>query len=210
MSVFSGIQISRIITLILIYTFLILSFSSKSYGESPYSWYTFNIPPFGSVSERGIGYVLANTYIEAGLENEIFLVNAARWRNDMLDSKNMKFCSTGSWKLPDTSHRVYSDSILNTVDYGVAVRPELYKRLSNNGKKRVVSILDVIEATESAKHMLIMNGRPVFGKMGEIIEDRKQESGTHIRYMPAYEGRGSIENNAKVSTKNGAKVWIIP
>ncbi len=210
MRVFSSIQISKIITSILIYTFLILSFSSKSYGESPYSWYTFNIPPFGSVSERGIGYVLANAYIEAGLENNIFLVNAARWKNDMLDSQNTKFCSTGSWKLPGTSHRVYSDSIINTVDYGVAVRPELYKKLSDNGKKRIVSILDVIKSAKPSRHMLIMNGRPVFGEMGKIIEGIKQENGTNIRYMTASEGPVSMLRLANVSNRNVDSVLIFP
>ncbi len=210
MSVFGSIQILRIITSILTCIFLMLSFSSKSYGESPYSWYTFNIPPFGSASERGIGYVLANAYIEAGFKNDIFLVNAARWKNDMLDSQNTKFCSTGSWKLPNTNHRVYSDSIINTVDYGVGVRPELYKKLSNNGRKRIVSILNVIEATKFSKHMLIMNGRPVFGKMGDIIEGSKKEYGTKIRYMTASEGPVSMLRLANVSNRNVDSVLIFP
>jgi len=103
-----------------------------------------------------------NAYIEAGFNNSTVLVSAARWQNDMQDPNNNKFCSSGRWKLPKTNHRVYSNSIINTVDYGIAVRPQLYKKLSKNGKTRVVSILDVIEATKSSRKLLILDGRPLF------------------------------------------------
>ena len=68
-----------------------LSFSSVlsvSFADSPYTWYTFNIPPFGSDSERGIGYVLARAYINAGFKNEVILTTPARWFHDMQDSNN--------------------------------------------------------------------------------------------------------------------------
>ena len=193
-----------------VFILLLLSFCSPTFGGSPYSWYTFNIPPFGSESGEGIGYELANAYIESGFKNNIILTNAARWKNDMQDSKNIKFCSTGSWKLPETSHRVYSNSIINTVDYGVAVRPELYKQLSNNGKKRIVSILDVIKATKSAGNLLILDGRPLFGKMSEIIEKRKREQGTNVSYMTASEGPISMLKMASIPNRNIDSVLIFP
>ncbi len=184
--------------------------SSTSYGESPYSWYTFNIPPFGSTSERGIGYELANAYFEAGFESKVVLANPARWQKDMTNPKNNEFCSTGSWKLPKTSHRVYSDSILNTVDYGVAVRPELYKKLSNNGETRVVSISDVIEATKTSGNMLILDGRPVFGEMGNIIEKNKNEKNTKIHYMTAAEGPVTLLKMANTPNREVDSVLIFP
>ena len=189
---------------------MLLSFCSTAFGSSPYSWYTFNIPPFGSVSERGIGYVLANAYFEAGFKNKIILANPARWHKDMLNPRKDKFCSTGSWKLPKTSHRVYSDSIINTVDYGVAVRPALYKQLSRNGKTRIVSITEVINATKSAGALLILNGRPVFGEMGAMIEAGKLEQGTKINYMTASHGPISMLKMANISNRNIDSVLIFP
>ena len=144
-------------------------------GDTSYTWYVFNIPPFGSESKGGIGYDLVNAYNKAGLENRIIVANPARWAIDMTDPNNETFCTSGSWKLPNTSHRVYSDSIVNTVDYGVAVRPELYKKLSNNGKLRTVSIMDVINSTKSGRQMLTLKGRPVFGEMGRMIDDSRDK-----------------------------------
>jgi hypothetical protein len=162
---------------------LLLSLNSASHSESPYSWYTFNIPPYGSEAETGIGYVLADAYIEAGLKNSIVMVNVERWYREMLDPSNEVFCATGSWKLPNSVHRVYSNSIINTVDYGVAVRPELYKKLSNNGEKRVVSIVDVLNATKSGDQLLMLAGRPIFGRMSELVERGKRETGMNITEM---------------------------
>jgi len=201
---------SRKITSSFVFTLLLLSFCTPTFGGSPYSWYTFNIPPFGSESGQGIGYDLVNAYIEAGFKNNIVLTSAARWKNDMQDPRNDKFCSSGSWKLPETSHRVYSNSIINTVDYGVAVRPELYKKLSNNGKKRIVSILDVIEATKTAGNLLILDGRPLFGQMSEIIERSKHEQGTKIGYMSASEGAVSMLKMASILNRNIDSVLIFP
>jgi hypothetical protein len=203
----------RLITLKLHFFLTILVsyvFCSSTFADSPYHWYTFNIPPFGSDSGQGIGYELVNAYIEAGFNNSTVLVSAARWKNDMQDPSNNKFCSSGSWKLPGTSHRVYSDSIINTVDYGVAVRPELYKKLSHNGKIRVVSILDVIESTKSAGNLLILDGRPLFGKMSEIIENSKHKHGTKIKYMSASEGPVSMLKMANITNRNIDSVLIFP
>lgn len=194
----------------LVAAFFLFSVCSASYADSPYTWYTFNIPPFGSVSERGIGYVLANSYFEAGMQNKIILANPARWYQDMLNPQKNKFCSTGSWMLPNTDHRVYSDSIINTVDYGVAVRPELFRKLSKNGRHRVVSVLDVIHATKSAGYMLILKDRPVFGDMAELIEQGKQESNTKITYMTASEGPVSMLKMANISNRNIDSVLIFP
>ena len=98
------------------YALLFLTFCPPALSESPYSWYVFNIPPFGSESKGGIGYELVNAYNQAGLNSRIIVANPARWRIDMIDPNNTTFCTSGSWKLPNTTHRVYSDSILNTVD----------------------------------------------------------------------------------------------
>ena len=201
---------SKIITVHFAYILMLLSFSSTAYADSPYSWYTFNIPPFGSESERGIGYTLVKAYNEAGFNNKVILANAARWKIDMLDKSNNRFCSSGSWKLPNTEHRVYSNSIINTVDYGVAVRPELYKKLSNNGKTRIVSIIDVIESTKSFGSMLILKGRPVFGLMGSILEKSKHEDGAKISYMTASEGPISMLKMATISNRNVDSALIFP
>ena len=128
------------------YALLFITYCAPALGDTSYTWYVFNIPPFGSESKGGIGYDLVNAYNKAGLENRIIVANPARWAIDMTDPNNETFWTSGSWKLPNTSHRVYSDSIVNTVDYGVAVRPELYKKLSNNGQLRTVSIMDVINS----------------------------------------------------------------
>lgn len=188
----------------------LLLLSSIAFAESPYSWYTFNIPPFGSEAERGIGYVLANAYVDAGFENKVILATPARWLNDMQDSNNNTFCSTGSWKLPNTDHRVYSDSILNTVDYGIAVRPELYKKLSHKGEDRVVSIVDVIEASKSFGRLVMMNGRPVFGEMNEIIELARLDSATDIGYLTASEGAVTLLKMADVESRGIVSVLLFP
>lgn len=198
------------ITSFFAFVLLQLSVGLNSYADSPYYWYVFNIPPYGSLSGEGIGYVLADAYIEAGFKNRVVLTNAARWQREMMDADNSKFCSTGSWKLPNTGHRVYSDSINNTVDYGVAVRPKLYKKLSNNGMTRVVSILDVIEATKSAGQLLIIKDRPVFGKMAEMIEKGKRQLGTRINYLTAAEGPVSMLKMADESNRNVDSVLIFP
>lgn len=193
------------------YTFLLLpSLSSISFAESPYTWYTFNIPPFGSESEGGIGYVLAHAYIDAGFENTIILTTPARWLNDMQDSNNNEFCSTGSWKLPNTNHRVYSDSILNTVDYGIAVRPEPYKKLSHNGENRIVSIADVIAASKNLGRLVMMSGRPVFGEMHAIIEKSKLDSTIDIGYITASEGSVTLMKMADVGNRGVGSVLLFP
>jgi len=128
----------------------------------------------------------------------------------MLNPSKDQFCTTGSWKLPQTSHRVYSDSIINTVDYGVAVRPDLYKKLSKNGQTRIVSILEVIEATKSAGALLILNGRPVFGEMGVMIGEGKLEQGTKISYMTASQGPISMLKMANIPNRNIDSVLIFP
>jgi len=190
--------------------FLLLSVSAKSYSDASYSWYTFNIPPFGSESGTGIGYVLAAAYIDAGFESSIVMVNVERWYREMLDSNNTLFCATGSWKLPNTDHRVYSNSIINTVDYGVAVRPELYKILSENGKTRVTSIIDVIKATQSGKELLMLAGRPIFAEMGELIAQGKLERGTHITAMTASEGPVSMMKMADAGNRGVESVLMFP
>jgi len=195
---------------LLAYTLLLLTFCSPALGESPYSWYVFNIPPFGSESKGGIGYDLVNAYFEAGLKNKIVIANPARWAIDMTDPNNTSFCTSGSWKLPNTDHRIYSDSILNTVDYGVAVRPALYQKLSNNGQTRIVSIVDVINSTRSGGQMLVLKGRPVFGEMGRIIENSKQRDGNHIGYMTGSEGPISMLKMASISNRNVDSVLIFP
>ena len=189
---------------------LLLFFSSLTHSKPPYSWYVFNIPPFGSESGDGIAYELVEAYGEAGFGSKVVLANAARWVADMTNPLNTTFCSSGSWKLPNTSHRVYSDSILNTVDYGVAVRPELYKKLSNNGQTRIVSILDVINDTKSAGSLLILKGRPVFGEMSRLIEKRKTEEGYKISDMTASEGPISMLKMASIANRNIESVLIFP
>jgi len=191
-------------------TLLLLIFCSPALGESPYSWYVFNIPPFGSESKGGIGYDLVNAYFEAGFKNKIVVANPARWAIDMMDPSNITFCTSGSWKLPNTSHRVYSDSILNTVDYGVAVRPELYKKLSNNGQTRIVSLQDVINSTKSGRQMLILKGRPVFGGMGRMIEKSRHEKATNIDYMTGSEGPISMLKMASIPNRSVDSVLIFP
>lgn len=192
------------------YVFLFLTFSSPALSESPYSWYVFNIPPFGSESKGGIGYELVNAYNQAGFNGRIIVSNPARWQIDMTDPNNTTFCTSGSWKLPNTAHRVYSDSIINTVDYGVAVRPELYQKLSNNGQTRVVSIVDVINSTKSAGQMFMLKGRPVFGEMGRIIEKSRHEKGNNISYMTGSEGPISMLKMAVLSNRNVDSVLIFP
>ena len=189
---------------------LLLTFCPPALAESPYSWYVFNIPPFGSESKGGIGYELVNAYNEAGLNSRIIVANPARWVIDMTDPNNNTFCTSGSWKLPNTSHRIYSDSILNTVDYGVAVRPKLYKILSNNGQARTVSIVNVINSTKSTKQLLMLKGRPVFGEMGRIIEKSRLEEGNHISYMTGSEGPISMLKMAALSNRNVDSVLIFP
>jgi hypothetical protein len=152
-----------------------LTFCSPALGESAYSWYVFNLPSFGSESKDGIGFELVKAYEAVGLKGKIIIANPARWGIDMTDPNNNTFCTSGSWKLPNTSHRVYSDSILNTVDYGVAVRPALYKKLSNNGKTRIVYIVDVIISTKTSRQILILKNRPVFGGMGRILAQSRYE-----------------------------------
>ena len=183
---------------------------SVSFADSPYTWYTFNIPPFGSESERGIGYVLANAYIDAGFKNEVILTTPARWFNDMQDFDNNEFCTTGSWKLPQTDHRVYSNSILNTVDYGIAVRPKLYQYLSNNGENRVVSITKAIEASKVFGRMVMLNGRPVFGEMSELLEQGRLNSDTKIDYITASEGSVTLLKMADVYSRDVGSVLLFP
>lgn len=183
---------------------------SVSFADSSYTWYTFNIPPFGSESERGIGYVLANAYIDAGFKNEVILTTPARWFHDMQDSNNNGFCTTGSWKLPKTDHRIYSNSILNTVDYGIAVRPKLYKYLSNNGEHRVVSISKAIEASKVFGRMIMLNGRPVFGEMNELLEKGRLNSDAEIGYITASEGSITLLKMADVDSRNVGSVLLFP
>ncbi len=183
---------------------------SVSFADSPYTWYTFNIPPFGSESERGIGYVLANAYIDAGFKNEVILTTPARWFNDMQDFDNNEFCTTGSWKLPQTDHRVYSNSMLNTVDYGIAVRPKLYNYLSNNGENRVVSITKAIEASKVFGRMVMLNGRPVFGEMSELLEQGRLNSDTKIDYITASEGSVTLLKMADVYSRDVGSVLLFP
>jgi len=186
------------------------SIFSVSFAESPYTWYTFNIPPFGSESERGIGYVLAHAYIDAGFKNEVILTTPARWFNDMQNSNNKEFCTTGSWKLPKTDHRVYSNSILNTVDYGIAVRSKLYKYLSNNGEHRIVSITKAIHASKVFGRMVMLNGRPVFGKMNELLEQGRLDPNTQIAYVTASEGSITLLRMADVDSRNVGSVLLFP
>ncbi|GAA3935359.1 hypothetical protein GCM10022277_34850 [Litoribacillus peritrichatus] len=186
---------------------LVLSLSPVVYAGSPYVWYTFNIPPFGSPEKVGIGYDLAHAYIEAGFNNKIVLANAARWQRDMQDPENDRFCSSGSWKLPDTDHRVYSDSIMNTVDYGVAARPEVYQLLSNNGATRIASIRDVIRDSHDLRRLLIINGRPVFGLMGDLIKTTKTGD---IRYMTAAQGPVSLLRMANTPGRKVGSVLVFP
>lgn len=190
--------------------FILLALFTTSHADSPYSWYTFNIPPFGSVDGRGIGYALVNAYIEAGFKNKVVLTNPARWFKEMQDASNTTFCTSGSWKVPKTDHRVYSNSIINTVDYGVAVRPTLYRKLSNNGQFRTVSISDVISATKTSGQMLILNGRPVFGEMQQIIKQRKKEVGINIEYMTASEGPVSLLRIANTASRGVDSALIFP
>ncbi len=194
----------------LFYALLLLSVFSKSYGDIPYSWYTFNIPPYGSESGEGIGYELADAYIDAGFKSPIVMVNVERWYREMLDPTNLKFCASGSWKLPNSAHRIYSNSIINTVDYGVAVRPNLYQQLSDGGKNRMVSIVDVLNATKSGDHLMMLAGRPIFGKMNEIIEKAKGETDTHITEMTASEGPVSMLKMADVGNRYVASVLMFP
>jgi len=189
---------------------LLSSLSSVSHAESPYTWYTFNIPPFGSESERGIGYVLANAYINAGFKNKVILTTPARWLNDMQNPNNNEFCSTGSWKLPKTDHRVYSNSILNTVDYGIAVRPNLYDQLSNKGQKRIVSITEVIEASKKFGRFVMMNDRPVFGNMNVHLEDARLKPNSNIDYVTASEGPVTLLKMANVESRGVGSVLLFP
>jgi len=198
-------KVLRLITALFFYSVL-----SVSFADSPYTWYTFNIPPFGSDSERGIGYVLARAYINAGFKNEVILTTPARWFHDMQDSNNNEFCTTGSWKLPSTDHRIYSNSILNTVDYGIAVRPKLYNYLSNNGENRVVSITKAIEASKIFGRMVMLNGRPVFGEMSEFLEQGRLNSDTKIDYITASEGSVTLLKMADVYSRDVGSVLLFP
>jgi len=194
----------------LFYAVLLLSVFSKSYGDTPYAWYTFNIPPFGSESGEGIGFDLAHAYIDEGFNNSIVMVNVERWYREMLDPKNTIFCASGSWKLPGTQHRVYSNSIINTVDYGVAVRPELYKKLSLNGKKRIVSIIDVMNATKSGDQLLMLAGRPIFGKMNDLIEAGRLIDELNITGMTASEGPVSMLRMADAGNREVDSALVFP
>jgi len=192
------------------YAVLLLSVFSKSYGDTPYAWYTFNIPPFGSESGEGIGFDLAHAYIDAGFDNSIVMVNVERWYREMLDPRNVIFCATGSWKLPGTQHRVYSNSIINTVDYGVAVRPKLYKELSIEGKRRIVSIVDVLNATKSGGQLLMLAGRPIFGRMNDLIEAGKLAGDMYINGMTASEGPVSMMRMADAGNRGVDSVLVFP
>ncbi len=191
-------------------TLVLLLSISPSYGDTSYSWLVFNIPPFGSMHGEGIGFELAHAYIKADLKNTIVIVNPARWQQEMLDASNELFCVTGSWKLPNTQHRVYSESIVNTVDYGVAVTPDLYKRISNHGETRVVSIIDVIQATKTAGHLVKLAGRPVFGEMNTLITQGQQQEGVKIDDMVAPEGPISMLKVANHIKRNVDSVLIFP
>lgn len=180
------------------------------YAQSPYTWYVFNIPPYGSDYKGGIGFELVEAYEKAGLGNEIVVANAARWFVDMTNPEKLNFCSSGSWKLPATDHRVYSNSINNTVDYGVAVRPELYEQLNKDLSRARVSIKTIIEHTKTAGHLIIMHGRPVFGEMNEIIEHSKQQKDVKIAYMTASEGPLSMLKMATVKSRQVDSVLIFP
>jgi len=193
-----------------LFALIFLFSASPSHGDTSYSWLVFNIPPFGSMHGEGIGFELANAYIKADLKNAIIIVNPARWQQEMLDSSNEKFCATGSWKLPNTQHRVYSQSIMNTVDYGVAVTPDLYEKISNHGETRVVSIIDVIQSTKTAGHMVKLDGRPVFGKMNTLITQGQQQEGIKIDDMVAPEGPISMLKVANHTKRNVGSVLIFP
>lgn len=194
---------------LLLYLFILFSIPSV-YAKSPYAWYAFNIPPFGSISEKGIGFTLANAYINAGFDAPVVLINTARWQSEMMDPENDSFCTTGSWKLPNTEHRVYSNSILNTVDYGVAVRSDLYPKLSEGGQRRKVSINEVIDSTRSGNLLLILNDRPVFGVMGKMIDEGALQSTTNIDYMTASEGPISMMKMANMDNRHVASVLVFP
>ncbi len=188
---------------------LLLS-APASYADTPYSWLVFNIPPFGSMHGEGIGFELADAYIKADLKNTTVIANPARWQQAMLDTSNEQFCMTGSWKLPNTQHRVYSESIVNTVDYGVAVTPDLYEKISNHGETRVVSIIDVIQSTRTAGHLVKLDGRPVFGKMNTLITQGQQQEGVNIDDMVAPEGPISMLKVANHKSRNVGSVLIFP
>ncbi len=191
--------------------YLLLFFSiSSSYAKPAFAWYAFNIPPFGSISEQGIGFTLADAYINAGFDAPIVLINTARWQSEMMDPENESFCTTGSWKLPNTEHRVYSNSILNTVDYGVAVRSDLYKKLSAGGQRRKVSISEVIDSTGSGNRLLILNDRPVFGAMGKMIDEGTLLGTTNIDYMTASEGPISMMKMANMDNRHVDSVLVFP
>jgi hypothetical protein len=170
----------------------------------------FNIPPFGSEHEGGIGHKLVHAYSQAGLGQDTFVTNTARWQVYMTDRNNLSFCTSGSWKLPNSSHRLYSNSIVNTVDYGVAVRRGLYKKLSNEGVTRTISILDVINSTKSEGRLLIMNDRPVFGRMGQLIDQHRVNPNIDIGYMNASEGPISMLKMASTENRGVGSVLIFP
>ncbi|MFT5717822.1 MAG: hypothetical protein ACI9T7_002020, partial [Oleiphilaceae bacterium] len=50
-----------------------LIFCSSALGESAYSWYVFNLPPFGSESKDGIGFELVKAYEAVGLKGKIII-----------------------------------------------------------------------------------------------------------------------------------------
>lgn len=187
-----------------------LLMSALSYGESPYSWQAFNIPPWGSNNNSGIGFKLIEAYNQAGLEGEVIVTNAARWQVNMTNPLNRDFCACGSWKLPNTEHRVYSNSIINTVDYGVAVRPELYEKLSKGGQRRIVDMLDVINSTKEDGRLLIMKARPVFGEMGKVILSNDAKEDINIGYMTASEGPISMLTMASIKNRQVGSVLIFP
>jgi len=189
---------------------LFLFVTSLSYGKSPYAWQVFNIHPFGSENRSGIGFDLVNAYAQAGLENQVIVTNTSRWQIDMTNPDNFRFCTSGSWKLPNTQHRIYSNSIVNTVDYGVAVRAELYEALTHGGQVRIIDLIEVVNSTRTQGKLLIMKGRPVFGKMGQIIAENSSKDGINVEYMTASEGPVSMLKMATIENRRVSSVLVFP
>ncbi|MFC3152300.1 hypothetical protein ACFOEK_14790 [Litoribrevibacter euphylliae] len=178
-------------------------------ADEDYGWHTFNIPPYGSRDGKGIGFDLVGAYVAAGLTGRVVNTNTARWQR-MMQDKHSDICSSGSWKLPNTEHRVYSHSIMNTVDYGVAVRSELYQRLSNQGKTRVVSIVDVLEATKTGGSMLIMEKRPLFGEMARIVEKAKADPAIKVHYITVSQGPVSMLRITNTANRDVDSALLFP
>jgi len=197
-------------SLFLSFLFALTTFIPTASGNSPFYWYTLNIPPFGSKTGVGIGYELVNAYIEAGLKNKIVLTNVERWHKEMTDTKNNTFCSSGSWKLPGTSHRIYSSPIINTVDYGIAVRPEIVSMLGKKVKANTVSIQDIIDLTKLHGSMMVLKGRPIFGEINRLVNENKHHKNVKIRYMTASEGSITMLRMANVSNRDINSVLIFP